>query len=428
VPPAASTSDPGGSPAGTAVFQVGALALINLIVLGGVAGLLQLYSNGQSIPTWFVVPEVSIVVIGGLTCIITFLVQGVGILVDDVVADDEEVARRLRSEPAGFAAWWLRNRNPFLKVVMIVLSLAMLFALDRLVHETGGGIDSPFAALLTAPAIFGPFLARTWKGIILSVVAVGTAVIYEVQVAPKEATASLNDHSRWVYGAVALAMIVLAGMISAAQRWSAAKRKQRLKAEVEAQGVSEASREGEIDTLDAVGENLDVVSVTEPAPDDVSDGTWVEITRDTGVEQRWPDGTVDTYGSFVSYRCLGGPFDRVQLALGTVSAGGKEDEVVGFVLGSGGGSKRPLTVFFPADDFDNSGERLSMIRGRNGTRKGFPPHRALPAAYDSFSVAILGDRISGKWNVKAVVAKSDESGVQTMLNHTAIQARLRGLI
>jgi hypothetical protein len=34
-------------------------------------------------------------------------------------------------------------------------------------------------------------------------------------------------------------------------------------------------------------------------------------------------------------------------------------------------------VFFPADDFDTSGERLSKIRGKGGNgRKGYQPNEA----------------------------------------------------
>ena len=86
--------------------------------------------------------------------------------------------------------------------------------------------------------------------------------------------------------------------------------------------------------------------------------------------------------------------------------------MVGFVLGSGRGSRRPLTVFFAADDFDTTGERLSMIRGKGGgnSRKGYAPGEELPPAYSEFRTEVLRDRINGKWNVQAVVATNDETG------------------
>jgi len=103
-------------------------------------------------------------------------------------------------------------------------------------------------------------------------------------------------------------------------------------------------------------------------------------------------------------------------------------EIVGFILGSGQGSRRPLTVFFPAKDFDETGERLSLIRGKNGTRSGFDPDDRLPPVYEPFSVDVLGNRIPGKWAKLAVLAPTGDEGSQVMLKHTAVQARMRSLM
>ena len=154
---------------------------------------------------------------------------------------------------------------------------------------------------------------------------------------------------------------------------------------------------------------------------------WQVVETTDGESQRWPDGNVDTYGEFVVYRGEG-PFAGVKLALGVANTPGKDHEAVGFVMGATGQSKRPLTVFFPAADHDTTGELLSMIRGKNGGRSGFAPSDQLPTEYAGFATGVLGERIPGKWNVRAVIVKNDEAGRQAMLNHTAIQARLRGLI
>jgi hypothetical protein len=45
------------------------------------------------------------------------------------------------------------------------------------------------------------------------------------------------------------------------------------------------------------------------------------------------------------------------LALGYPNNG----DAVGFVLGTGGGSKRGITCFFPVDDFEQTNEKVSMI-------------------------------------------------------------------
>ena len=154
-----------------------------------------------------------------------------------------------------------------------------------------------------------------------------------------------------------------------------------------------------------------------PAPT----GTWLETGRLAGQTYKWPDGNVDHYDVVISYRGTGG-WDGLMLGLGFLPIG----EVTGFALGSGGGSKRGITYFVPADDFEHSREKLSMIRGGGQKkRSGFAPGAELPRAYAGLKTAVLGDRIEGKWNVQAVVA--DENDHDAMLRHTGLQAKLRGL-
>ena len=152
------------------------------------------------------------------------------------------------------------------------------------------------------------------------------------------------------------------------------------------------------------------------------EGGFQEVGHKTGETYTWGDGNTDEYDDFIVFRGTGG-FDGTQFALGLNTQG----DVVGFFLGSGGGSKRGITYFFPADDFAKSYEMLSMIRGGGSTGKaGFGPADVLPEAYSSFNVDILRGRIHGKWNRQAVVA--DKGDYPTMLSHTFLQAKLRGLL
>jgi hypothetical protein len=153
-------------------------------------------------------------------------------------------------------------------------------------------------------------------------------------------------------------------------------------------------------------------------------GGWNQVDRLEGEAWTWPDGNVDTYSEIVVYEGTGA-FAGMKLGIGYQDAAAKKGETNGFVFSSGGGSKRPLTVFFPADDFASSHELVSMIRGRDGGRKTFAPSDSLPAVYRGFNTDVLGRRVKGKWNVQAVVANKDDH--ITMLTHTALQARLRGL-
>lgn len=165
----------------------------------------------------------------------------------------------------------------------------------------------------------------------------------------------------------------------------------------------------------------DVPSEAWALEDATPTGGWDEIGRSTET-YKWPDGNLDRYSEFIKYQGTGG-FQGMILALGYLNNG----DVVGFALGTGGGSKRGITYFFPADDFARTNEKVSMIRGGgpNG-RSGFGPNDATPKAYSDFKLGVLRDRKTGKWNVQAVVADADDH--KTMLRHTAIQARLRKLV
>lgn len=154
-------------------------------------------------------------------------------------------------------------------------------------------------------------------------------------------------------------------------------------------------------------------------------GDWHEIDRLRDQSYSWPDGSVDEYGEIVVYEGSA-PFAGMRLGIGQNADPARNGETQVFIYGSRGGSARPLTVFFRADDFASSHELVSMIRGREASLKTFGPTLPLPASYGQFKTDVLGRRIRGKWNVQAVVAKDDDH--KTMLTHTALQARLRRLV
>jgi hypothetical protein len=193
-------------------------------------------------------------------------------------------------------------------------------------------------------------------------------------------------------------------------------------AELQRQGVKVAAPVAE-DEIEATDPTARPAGYDEPwsLGDKAPSGGWNETGRESGVTYKWPDGNVDHYTDFVTYQGTGG-FTGTTLALGYLNRG----DVVGFVLGAGGGSKRGITYFFPTDDFEKTNEKVSMIRGGGERgRGGFGPGDSLPGAYDGFKIEMLRARRDGKWNVQAVVAEADDH--DTMLSHTAIQAKLRGL-
>lgn len=156
-------------------------------------------------------------------------------------------------------------------------------------------------------------------------------------------------------------------------------------------------------------------------PDAPMKGGFEEVGRSSGESYRWGDGNVDHYPDFVRFRGTG-DYAGMNLGLGYKDNG----EVVGFLLGAGGGLNRGITYFFLADDFATSDEKVSMIRGAGPRgRSGFGPTDAEPPAYAGFQLDTLAARVGGKFNRLAVVASADDE--ETMLSHTAIQAKLRDL-
>lgn len=156
-------------------------------------------------------------------------------------------------------------------------------------------------------------------------------------------------------------------------------------------------------------------------PDRAMSGSWEEKSRSSGESYRWPDGVVEPYAEVVRY-VGAGEFVGMELGLGFDGRG----NVAGFVFGPGGGSMRGITYFFAADDFTESKETISMIRGGGPAgRGGFGPSEPVPPAYADFKTDTLRNRCAGKWNRLGVVAGIDDA--ETMLHHTAFQVRMRGL-
>lgn len=148
-------------------------------------------------------------------------------------------------------------------------------------------------------------------------------------------------------------------------------------------------------------------------------GSWVKTSEESDQSYRWPDGNVDQYVKFTRYAGKG-DYLGLEAAIGYKANG----EVIGFLVTKA--DKRGLVFFQPADDFEDTGELLSMVRGGGDSGKaGFHPNSPEPPAYAEMKLQSLKQRIHGKWNVLAVVAKPTD--IDSILGHTALQARLRGL-
>lgn len=162
---------------------------------------------------------------------------------------------------------------------------------------------------------------------------------------------------------------------------------------------------------------------------------WMQMRKLEGETYGWPDGNQDEYETFFQFK--GGPpmkgFEErgnmwsghMFLGIGYKPSG----EIIGFVMNEEADWKRGIVYFQLTDDYDETGETISLIKGagENG-RSTFKPDGPAPAPYSDFRLESVADRVDGKWNALGVVAPKDfHTHLRIVLDHTALQARLRGL-
>ena len=85
-----------------------------------------------------------------------------------------------------------------------------------------------------------------------------------------------------------------------------------------------------------------------------------------------------------------------------------------------------LVVLVAADDYEETGELVAVIRGSDGGRHMYGAGDALPDVYEErFRTQMYSERVvfAGVWNKAVVVAGEDDEA--TMLNHALIQGRRR---
>jgi hypothetical protein len=134
---------------------------------------------------------------------------------------------------------WLRNRPNVQPLLVYSLTAIIVVGFAELVWDTGLAIESPYVAFVTAPAVFGPFVARrggTVAALVLVAVALLVTMTWLFPTVPCHGCANLTDdlHSMtgnalkarvlsWerhrpspeVYLVSGLAVLALAGTISA---------------------------------------------------------------------------------------------------------------------------------------------------------------------------------------------------------------------
>jgi hypothetical protein len=85
-----------------------------------------------------------------------------------------------------------------------------------------------------------------------------------------------------------------------------------------------------------------------------------------------------------------------------------------------------LVEFVAADDYEQTGELVAVIRGSDGARRMYGVGDALPAVYsERFRTQLYNERVvhPGAWNKLVVVAREDDQ--EAILNQALIQSRRR---
>lgn len=145
---------------------------------------------------------------------------------------------------------------------------------------------------------------------------------------------------------------------------------------------------------------------------------------------RWPKP--EQREVYTRYRVFAGTMPggkTVHIALGDAARtevwGQNRPYVIAFLTASS--PQTPLVEFLGTDDHDESQEFISVIRGREGSKKMYDPGDVLPALYsEHFDVVTYRDRVQadGAWNKLAIVVSGDD--YVSMLNHAVLQAQRRG--
>lgn len=186
------------------VLQLLSIIIGNLFVTMFVISALYFgYDPYRLPPAGFVLAQIVIVLVA-----IAILVIEFGKPVYDALLDPD--GSPLELVPRGGV--WGAHRRQIYTACIYGLFLLHLYALFDLVDKTGGGIYSPYTVMLSAPALYGPFLANRGITILGILLFNSIAIVFAVEWAGDD---GLEAPKQWVFAVAAIAMIAVACGISA---------------------------------------------------------------------------------------------------------------------------------------------------------------------------------------------------------------------
>lgn len=155
---------------------------------------------------------------------------------------------------------------------------------------------------------------------------------------------------------------------------------------------------------------------------------WKPLKTEHGIKYRW-GGHVDTYDPFVTYEGETSK-GKALLAIGkcprTPTHG--RDRIYYIVINIGPeGGKRAIAEFLATDDYDETGDVIAIIKGKEGTGRQFDLAEELPPVYRNWKTVTYRDRVNYPSSYLKQGLVCNESDFKTMLNHSLFQMQLRNL-
>lgn len=188
-----------------------------------------------------------------------------------------------------------------------------------------------------------------------------------------------------------------------------------------------ATLRGAVDLFPPSGEQQ-AEAVSEPARDVVLPERWTLLDETSGVRYTWGEDQ-DVYDPFVTYEGWTAK-GKARLAIGkcerTRTHG--RDRIYYIVISIGPeGGMRAIAEFLATDDYDETGDVIAIIKGKDGSGRQFDSTDELPPVYRDWNTVTYRDRVNypGSYLKQGLVC--NEQDFETMLNHSVAQIQLRNL-
>lgn len=156
---------------------------------------------------------------------------------------------------------------------------------------------------------------------------------------------------------------------------------------------------------------------------------WRRTDERQGVRYTWGNDQFDLYDPFVVYEATISS-GTVRLGIGKcerarVHGGGRIYYIV-CAIGPHDGL-RAIAEFLGTDDYDDTGDVIAIVKGKDGTGRQFDPGDELPAVYGPWVTATYRDRVDYPGSYTKLGLVCSELDHEVMLNHALAQIQLRGL-